>query len=215
MEAIIDFGDDERGEDDLLEQKSSLLDEAESNEFGADILGLGMDMGSKFVNPALAPIMPKLQQLRLDIERNLATFRTGDIIRNGLRICLVGLPNAGKSSLLNLLARRPISIVSPMAGTTRDSIEVRLEINGVSCLLTDTAGLRSIPAPSYETEVLSQLTMEGAVTAVPLSGHVDSQVNDVDIPLDLDLDLDLEKYEELSGMSGHEAIEREGIIRAK
>ena len=55
---------------------------------------------------------------------------------------LAGPPNAGKSSLLNALARRPAAIVSPIAGTTRDVLEVRLDLAGVPCLLSDTAGLR-------------------------------------------------------------------------
>lgn len=66
----------------------------------------------------------------------------GEIVREGVRIVLAGPPNAGKSSLLNALARRPAAIVSPIAGTTRDVLEVRLDLGGVPCLLSDTAGLR-------------------------------------------------------------------------
>jgi tRNA modification GTPase len=69
--------------------------------------------------------------------------RRGEIIREGVQIALVGQPNAGKSSLMNALARRPAAIVSPIAGTTRDIVEVRMDIDGISCIVRDTAGLRN------------------------------------------------------------------------
>jgi len=68
--------------------------------------------------------------------------RRGELVREGIHIALAGPPNAGKSSLMNALARRPAAIVSPIAGTTRDIVEVRLELAGVPCIVSDTAGLR-------------------------------------------------------------------------
>ena len=64
-------------------------------------------------------ITPRVRELRDQLSRHLQDGRRGEIIREGVQIALVGPPNAGKSSLLNLLARRPASIVSPVAGTTR------------------------------------------------------------------------------------------------
>ncbi len=77
----------------------------------------------------------------------LADANRGEIIRDGLRVVLAGAPNVGKSSLLNALARRDVAIVSPEAGTTRDVIEVRLDLGGYAIVLTDTAGLRSARGP--------------------------------------------------------------------
>ena len=87
-------------------------------------------------------LMPKVQTLRDEIERHLKDGRKGELVREGLRIALAGPPNAGKSSLMNALARRPAAIVSPIAGTTRDIVEVRMDLGGVTCLVSDTAGLR-------------------------------------------------------------------------
>ena len=68
--------------------------------------------------------------------------RRGERLRDGYRIVIAGAPNAGKSSLLNALARRDVAIVSEEAGTTRDVIEVHLDLGGLPVIVTDTAGLR-------------------------------------------------------------------------
>lgn len=72
----------------------------------------------------------------------VSTLRPGRILREGLRVALVGLPNAGKSSLLNALCGSDRAITSPHPGTTRDYIEADVDIDGVVCTLVDTAGLR-------------------------------------------------------------------------
>ncbi len=71
-----------------------------------------------------------------------STARAGRLIRNGIRIAIVGLPNAGKSSLLNAILGRERTIVTPIPGTTRDYIEESAEIGGLVCTLIDTAGLQ-------------------------------------------------------------------------
>lgn len=76
------------------------------------------------------------------IENHLANAGTGESIMKGIEIALIGAPNVGKSSLLNALAKREVAIVSEIAGTTRDVIEVRLNLNGYLVTLYDTAGLR-------------------------------------------------------------------------
>lgn len=64
-------------------------------------------------------IRPRAAKLREEMRRHLADGNRGEVIRSGIRVAIVGPPNAGKSTLLNLLARRPAAIVSPIAGTTR------------------------------------------------------------------------------------------------
>ncbi|MCD8526584.1 MAG: tRNA uridine-5-carboxymethylaminomethyl(34) synthesis GTPase MnmE [Alphaproteobacteria bacterium] len=85
---------------------------------------------------------PEIQALHHDIAAHLADNRRGERLRDGIQIAVVGAPNAGKSSLVNALAQRDVAIVSDMAGTTRDVIEVHLDIAGYPVILADTAGLR-------------------------------------------------------------------------
>ena len=89
-----------------------------------------------------AAVRPRAIALRDRIAAHLDDGHRGERLREGLYVVIVGPPNAGKSSLLNALARRDAAIVSTTAGTTRDVIEVHLDIGGYPVLLADTAGLR-------------------------------------------------------------------------
>jgi tRNA modification GTPase len=80
--------------------------------------------------------------LRADLAHHLADARRGEIIRDGFTVVILGAPNVGKSSLLNALARRDVAIVSAIPGTTRDTVEVQLDLAGYAVTLIDTAGLR-------------------------------------------------------------------------
>jgi tRNA modification GTPase len=92
---------------------------------------------------ALARARGMVVELTRKIGEHLADGRRGEILREGFRVVLAGPPNAGKSSLLNALARRDAAIVSSEAGTTRDVIEVRLDLEGLPVVVSDTAGIRA------------------------------------------------------------------------
>jgi tRNA modification GTPase len=95
------------------------------------------------VAEAAAPgIDRSIHDLMVSIREELSRSASSEVIRDGIRVVLAGYPNTGKSSLLNLLARRDAAIVSDIPGTTRDAIEVTLEVDGMPIIVTDTAGLR-------------------------------------------------------------------------
>jgi tRNA modification GTPase len=85
---------------------------------------------------------PILLGLAEELEAAAADADRGERVRDGYRIALIGAPNAGKSTLLNSLARREAAIVTDIPGTTRDVIEVQLELDGYKAVVADTAGLR-------------------------------------------------------------------------
>jgi tRNA modification GTPase len=88
-----------------------------------------------------------LIRLRNEMEGALVDEQQAEIVRDGYSVAIVGPPNAGKSSLLNALIKRDAAIVSAVPGTTRDIIEVTLDLNGVAVTLIDTAGLREVDDP--------------------------------------------------------------------
>ncbi|HEY0146655.1 MAG TPA: tRNA uridine-5-carboxymethylaminomethyl(34) synthesis GTPase MnmE [Methylovirgula sp.] len=88
-----------------------------------------------------------LTSVRADLAAALARRRAGEIVRDGVTVVIAGPPNAGKSTLLNALVQREAAIVSPIPGTTRDAIEVHLDIAGYAFVLIDTAGLRETSDP--------------------------------------------------------------------
>lgn len=87
----------------------------------------------------------RLRALRDEMSRALADGGRAERVRDGLRVAILGAPNAGKSTLLNWLANREVAIVSATAGTTRDVLEVYMDIGGYAVTVADTAGLRETP----------------------------------------------------------------------
>jgi len=94
------------------------------------------------IGDPVAQLSGQIAALWASVSEHLADGYRGERLRDGLTIAVVGAPNAGKSSLVNALARRDVAIVSPEAGTTRDAIEVHLDLGGYPVILVDTAGLR-------------------------------------------------------------------------
>jgi len=123
--------------------------------------------------------------LHRSISAHLDDGNRGEILRDGFRVVLAGAPNAGKSSLLNTLAQRDAAIVSEEAGTTRDVIEVRLDLDGLPVIVSDTAGIRAVPQGAIETEGIRR-TLEHARGADLVLWLRDASVNhDADAPPDL------------------------------
>ncbi len=89
----------------------------------------------------------RIDQTAAEIAQLLATFEEGHLLRDGATVVIAGPPNAGKSSLLNALLGRERAIVTPVAGTTRDTLEESFNLRGIPVRLVDTAGLRETTCP--------------------------------------------------------------------
>ena len=117
--------------------RSNLIEIAALTEAAIDFSDEG-DVGAQSLEMGRVRARPLLSAIRA----HLNDGHRGEILRDGFRVAILGAPNAGKSSLLNALARREAAIVSEEAGTTRDVIEVRLDLGGLPVIVLDTAGLR-------------------------------------------------------------------------
>jgi tRNA modification GTPase len=87
--------------------------------------------------------LSQVEALRTCVDAHLAAGHGGELVRSGVRVALLGPPNAGKSSLLNALAGREVAIVSARPGTTRDLLEVSLDLGGYKAVVSDSAGART------------------------------------------------------------------------
>jgi tRNA modification GTPase len=96
-----------------------------------------------------------INQIAISTHQLLQSFRLGNVIKNGVQVAIIGRPNAGKSTLLNALLKEDRAIVSDIAGTTRDTIEEILNIDGILFRLIDTAGIRN-----HSTDTIENIGME-------------------------------------------------------
>jgi tRNA modification GTPase len=113
------------------------------------LIEAGIDFSDEGDVPAelLAPALTKIETLLGEIQKVLAAQGRSERLRDGLVVAIAGPPNVGKSTLMNQLARREVAIVSPHAGTTRDIIEVQLDLDGYPVTVIDTAGIRETDDP--------------------------------------------------------------------
>jgi len=113
------------------------------------LIEAGIDFSDEGDVPAelIAPALDKIKALLDDITKVLAAQGKAERLREGLVVAIAGPPNVGKSTLMNQLARREVAIVSPHAGTTRDIIEVQLDLDGYPVTVIDTAGIRETDDP--------------------------------------------------------------------
>jgi len=116
--------------------QSELLDAAATLEASVDFPEEGLEF------TVLEQLLTSLRQTRTKMEHLKATFEEGKKLSEGINLCLIGSPNAGKSSLMNTLLGQDRAIVTPLAGTTRDLLEAPLSLGGLHFQLTDTAGIR-------------------------------------------------------------------------
>lgn len=113
-----------------------------------------------------APLLQKIREVQQALKRLLATSQQGRILREGLRLAIIGRPNVGKSSLLNALLRSDRAIVTSVPGTTRDTVEEVAQIGGVPIVLMDTAGLR------VTEDMVEQIGVERAKRATEIADMI-------------------------------------------
>jgi tRNA modification GTPase len=113
------------------------------------LIEAGIDFSDEGDVPAelIAPALARVRTLLAEMKEVLAARGRSERLREGLVVAIAGPPNVGKSTLMNALARREVAIVSPHAGTTRDVIEVQLDLDGYPVTVIDTAGVRETDDP--------------------------------------------------------------------
>lgn len=109
----------------------------------------------------LRSIESQIKAIQDSITLHVQASQRGELLRKGIRISMLGPPNAGKSSLLNRIVGREASIVSSEAGTTRDVVEVSLDIEGYLCTFADTAGLRMADSSDGSSLAVGEIEAEG------------------------------------------------------
>ena len=193
-EAIADLIDAEGGaqQDQALKQmQGGLRDLFEGWRDGLKTMLAHLEADLEFADEDLPgglgqKVLERLPQLRAAMQGHMDD-RRGISLRDGLRVALLGPPNAGKSSILNMLAGREAAIVSARAGTTRDVIEVSILLDGVPVTLVDTAGLREA-GDDIEREGVRRARAQAEKADINiLVVSVDTQAMDEDLHVDLRL----------------------------
>ena len=115
-------------------------------------------------NKARSALVPSIKKEVKSLRSLVESSKEGARLREGIKISLIGPPNSGKSTLLNLLSKEDVAIVSDVPGTTRDVLRVRLNLGGVLCELSDTAGIRSSSSDPIEREGMKRAAKEAGLS---------------------------------------------------
>lgn len=137
------------------------------------VIDFGEDHDIEEINDLFDNVNNDISKLEIEINDYLLKVKRSQILLDGIKVTLLGPPNAGKSSLLNILAQDDKAIVSNIAGTTRDAMEIPLDVNGYKIVVGDTAGIRE------STDIIEQ---EGIKRAKMKS--LDSDINILILPAD-------------------------------
>ncbi|KAJ2724336.1 tRNA modification GTPase gtpbp3, mitochondrial [Coemansia sp. Benny D115] len=172
-------------------------------------------------------VYPRVRQaaerMAEQLQAHLDDGRRGEVLRSGLRLAIVGPPNAGKSSLLNRLAGRAVAIVSPQAGTTRDVVESTLDIGGYPVVVGDSAGIRRDAADEVEQEGVrraldaawaADLRLCVVDAAQAAQGHMAVPAGLAEVLRQPQTLLVLNKADLLQGTGSSDGAEMQGRIRA-
>jgi len=162
-------------EGDLSKTINSILDKLE---LFIATLEATLDYPDEMEDEVLPVIPIKIEEILLDVEGLLKTARAGKMAKYGLNVVLAGETNVGKSSLMNAFLKEDRAIVTPIAGTTRDTIEASFEYKGIKINLVDTAGIRiSDDAVEEEGIARAKKAYEGADVILNVINSTDSQEN--------------------------------------
>ncbi|WP_299600776.1 tRNA uridine-5-carboxymethylaminomethyl(34) synthesis GTPase MnmE [uncultured Tateyamaria sp.] len=174
----------------------------------AALIEVTIDFADEEVPVDVTPeVQSLLSAVEKDISNQLNGFSAAERIRTGFEVAIVGAPNAGKSTLLNALARRDAAITSEVAGTTRDIIEVRMDLGGLPVTLLDTAGLRD-SGDEIEAEGIARAISRASAAQLRIflaepGEHLSVPVSKGDIVLAPKADQRNDDVPAISGLTGH------------
>ncbi|WP_376876066.1 tRNA uridine-5-carboxymethylaminomethyl(34) synthesis GTPase MnmE [Albirhodobacter sp. R86504] len=144
----------------------------------AALIEATIDFADEDVPVDVSPeVMTLVDGVTADIKAEIGRISASERIREGFEVAIVGQPNAGKSTLLNALAGRDAAITSEFAGTTRDIIEVRMDLGGIAVTLLDTAGLRET------TDIVEKIGIDRAISRAELADLRIFLIDDGEVPL--------------------------------
>lgn len=133
-----------------------------------------------------------VDQLIVEMNEFLSDSRIGEMRRTGIKMAIIGEPNAGKSSFMNHICQKPISIVAPIEGTTRDIVESSFNIAGFPVILADTAGLRN--------ETTDPIEHEGIQRAKQYASNADLIILIVDVKKFIDANMSVDQFKQMQLM---------------